>query len=205
MAVTTRVHEAMAEPVIQPGSEYAQHLASLEARFGTALAGAGFEAALVCSGPLLPVFRDDQSYPFRPQAWYSIWGPLPPAPDCFVYVKPGSRPVLLICSPPDFWYAPQTIPTGDWTGYFKMCLVGRLAEVRAALPQNLSQVALIGSPCPEMAAWGLGAENPEKLLLALDFTRAAKTPYELSMMRRANRLAARGHIAAAAGFAAGET
>ncbi len=78
-----------------------------------------------------------------------------------------------------------------------------LAAARAALPQDLSRVALIGESDPQIAAWGLAAQNPEKLLLALDFTRAVKTPYELSMLRRANRLGARGHIAAAAAFAAG--
>jgi Xaa-Pro dipeptidase len=205
MAVTTHVNDAMAEPMIDQGSEYEQHLASLEARFSAALAASGHDAALVYSGLLLPAFRDDQSYPFRPQAWYSIWGPLPPAPDCFVYVKPGSRPGLLICSPADFWFEQQTIPTGDWTSYFDIRMVGSLAAVRAALPQNLSRVALIGAPDPEMAGWGLAGENPERLLLALDFTRAVKTRFELSMLRRANRLTARGHVAAAAAFAARES
>ena len=78
-----------------------------------------------------------------------------------------------------------------------------LAGARAALPQDLSRVALIGEFDAQIAAWGLAAQNPEKLLLALDFTRAVKTPYELSMLRRANRLGARGHIAATAAFAAG--
>jgi Xaa-Pro dipeptidase len=183
--------------------EYEQHLASLQARFSAALAASEYDAVLVYSGLLLPAFRDDQSYPFRPQAWYSIWGPLPASPDCFVYLKPGSRPRLLISSPADFWYEQQTIPTGDWTRHFEILLFGSLAAIRAALPQDLSQVALLGSPGPEMADWGLGCENPEKLLLALDFTRAVKTPHELSMLRQANRLAARGHVAAAAAFAAG--
>ncbi len=203
MAVTTHVNDAMAEPLIDQGSEYEQHLASLQARFGAALAACRYDAVLVYSGLLLPAFRDDQSYPFRPQAWYSIWGPLPASPDCFVYLKPGSRPRLLICSPADFWYAQQTIPTGDWTRHFEILLFGSLAALRAALPQDMSQVALLGSPGPEMGTWGLGCENPEKLLLALDFTRAVKTRHELSMLRQANRLAARGHVAAAAAFAAG--
>ncbi len=205
MAVTTHADEAIPKPMSAPGSEYEQHLASLEARFGMALGHCGYDAALVYSGLLLPAFRDDQSYPFRPQAWYSIWGPLPPAPDCFIQVKPGSRPRLLICAPDDFWYAQQRLPEGDWTRHFDIQLCGSLAATRAALPQDMSQVALIGPPAPEMAAWGLGAENPEKLLLALDFTRAAKTPYELSMMRQANRLTVRGHAAAAAAFAAGSS
>jgi Xaa-Pro dipeptidase len=197
------VDDAMAEPMTDRGAAYAHHLESLQARFSVALQGASLEAALVHSGLLLPAFRDDQSYPFRPQAWYSIWGPLPPAPECFVYVKPGATPKLLICAPPDFWYELAGAPLGEWTRYFEIQVVPSLSAARAALPQDLSRVALIGEFDAQIAAWGLAAQNPEKLLLALDFTRAAKTPYELSLLRRANRLGARGHIAAAAAFATG--
>jgi len=203
MAVTTHVDEAMAEAMTDRLSEYEHHLESLQARFSVALKVASLEAVLVHSGLLLPAFRDDQTYPFRPQAWYSIWGPLPPAPECFIYVKPGTTPKLLICAPADFWYQQASEPLGEWTGYFEIQVVPSLAAARAALPQDLSRVALIGEFDAQIAGWGLAGQNPEKLLLALDFTRAVKTPYELSMLRRANRLGARGHIAAAAAFAAG--
>ncbi len=193
----------MAQPVTDLGSQYSDHLADLQARFNGALERCGYDAALICSGLLLPAFRDDQTYPFRAQAWFSIWAPLTPAPDCFVYVKPGSRPVLLISSPEDFWYEPASLPTGEWTRHFAIKQVPSLAAARAALPQDLSRVALIGEPGAEISHWGLAALNPEKLLLALDFTRAVKTPYERSMLRLANRLGAQGHVAAAAAFAAG--
>ena len=195
----------MAQPMNDRGAEYEHHLESLQARFDVALQAASLEAALVHSGLLLPAFRDDQTYPFKPQAWYSIWGPLPPAPQCFVYAKPGTIPRLLICAPADFWYEQAGAPTGEWTRYFEIQLVPSLAAARAALPQDLSRVALIGESDAQIAAWGLAAQNPEKLLLALDFTRAVKTPYELSLLRRANRLGARGHVAAAAAFAMGES
>jgi Xaa-Pro dipeptidase len=195
----------MAEPMTATtlGSEYAQHLATLQARFGAALEASGHDAALVYSGPVLPVFRDDQDYPFRAQAWFTIWAPLPPAPNCFFFVKPGAKPLLLICSPPDFWYEQPPLPTGDWTEHFELRRVDSLAAARAALPQDLSRVALIGQPSAGIGHWGVAAIDPEKLLLSLDFTRAVKTPYELSMLRLANRLGARGHVAAAAAFAAG--
>ena len=193
----------MTEAMTDSLSEYEQHLESLQARFSIALQGASFDAALVHSGLLLPAFRDDQSYPFRPQAWYSIWGPLPPAPECFVYVKPGTTPRLLICAPADFWYEQTSRPLGEWTRYFEIQLVPSLNAARAALPQDLSRVALIGESDAQIAAWGLAAQNPEKLLLALDFTRAVKTRHELSMLRGANQLGTRGHVAANAAFAAG--
>jgi Xaa-Pro dipeptidase len=195
----------MAQPVTDLGSEYEDHLANLQARFNSALEGCGYDAALIYSGLLLPAFRDDQSYPFRAQAWFSIWAPLAPTPDCFIYVRPGSSPKLLISSPEDFWYQQARLPTGEWTRHFAIQLLPSLAAVRAALPQDLSRVALIGEPGPELRHWGLAAVNPEKLLLALDFTRAVKTPYERSMLRLANRLGAAGHVAAAAAFAAGDS
>jgi Xaa-Pro dipeptidase len=86
MAVTTHVNDPMAQPVTDLGSEYKDHLADLQARFNSALERCGHGAVLICSGLLLAAFRDDQSYPFRAQAWFSIWSPLTPAPDCFVYV-----------------------------------------------------------------------------------------------------------------------
>ncbi len=144
----------MGEPTPRSGSEYEHHLESLQARFGAALTASRHDAALVYSGLLLPAFRDDQSYPFRAQAWYCIWGPLPPAPDCFIYVNPGSRPRLLICAPADFWYQQQGSPTGEWTRHFDIEVVESLAAVRAALPQNLSRVALIGAPARH---WRTGA------------------------------------------------
>ncbi len=128
----------------------------------------------------LPLFRDDQSYPFKPPAWYSIWGPLPAAPDCFVYLKPGFTPRLLICAPDDFWYEQVRAPpraTGLRVSKYSSFRASRRA--RAALPQDLSRVALLGECGAAFDHWGLGLQNPAKLLLALDFTRAIKTPYEL--------------------------
>jgi len=195
----------MAQPLTDLGGAYRDHLADLQARFHQALEASGHDAALIYSGRLLPAFRDDQSYPFRAQAWFAIWAPLPPLPDAFIYVRPGSRPRLLICSPEDFWYEPAAPPTGSWTAHFEIRLLPSLAAIRAALPQNLARAALIGAPEGEISRWGLGALNPEKLLLALDFTRAVKTPYERALLRQANRLGARGHAAAAAAFAAGDS
>jgi len=45
--------------------------------------------------------------------------------------------------------------------------------------------------------------NPPALMRRLDYVRAAKTPYELVCLREANRLGARGHLAAREAFAGG--
>jgi hypothetical protein len=47
MAVTTRVNDAMAEPVIDPWSEYPHHLAGLAHRLSMARAASGLGVVVV--------------------------------------------------------------------------------------------------------------------------------------------------------------
>ncbi|MCW3779836.1 Xaa-Pro dipeptidase, partial [Levilactobacillus namurensis] len=47
--------------------------------------------------------------------------------------------------------------------------------------------------------------NPEPALLYLEYQRSCKTPYEIAMMRQAQRMAVRGHRAAEAAFRAGHS
>ena len=186
-------------------SEYASHLASLQRRTEQALEACDLEAVLLYSGPLMPIFRDDQSQPFRAHAWFKAWAPVTDVPDCLLYVRPGERPRLLFHCPTDFWYESAPPPRAPWTSHFDIIAVPDLAAARAELPPSLKRTAFIGEAPAQVAAWDPGAINPPDLLLRLDFGRAVKTPYELSMLRAASRTAALGHRAAAAAFASGAT
>jgi hypothetical protein len=137
------------EPMTAAGTEYAQHLESLQARFSSALIATGHDAAEGAFGPASTGI-----------SWWSELSVPAPAQDCCVFVKAGSRPKLLICAPPDIWYAQATIPTGDWTGNVELQLVASRAEARAALPQDLSRVALSGEAGAELSNWGVAALNP---------------------------------------------
>jgi Xaa-Pro dipeptidase len=77
------------------------------------------------------------------------------------------------------------------------------AAARAALPEDLSRTAYIGNATPELLTWGVAAVNPRELMRRLDYDRAVKSPYELACLRAANRLGARGHLAAARAFERG--
>ena len=186
-------------------AEYADHAAAMQHRFERALAANGWDSALVYSGSLQPIFRDDQTQPFRAHAWFKAWAPLTAVPECLIQVRPGEKPLLLFHQPADFWHEPAPLPTGDWTRHFQLRAVPDLATARAALPHSLARTAFIGELPQAASRWGLGAINPEQLLLSLDFSRAVKTPYELSMLRAASHSAALGHRAAAAAFEAGAT
>lgn len=186
-------------------ASFGPHLETVAARTARALEQSGFASLLVHSGSLLTVFQDDRTYPFEAHAPFKVWAPLSDAPDSFVYFEPGRPPKLLLHAPADYWYKPAALPRAYWTKHFEICPIAERQAARAALPASLEGTAYIGDALPELASWGVSAVNPLNLMRRLDFTRAAKTPYELHCLREANRVAARGHLAAAAAFHSGAT
>src|SRR5262249_42933434 len=149
------------------------------------------------------VFLDDFHYPFRANAAFKLWAPLTDVADCFVFFQPGRRPRMLFHRPADYWHKPADLPEGYWTRHFDLHAVSDRAAARLLLPEDLSRTAYLGETLPELSAWGIGAVNPESLVLRMDFARAAKTPYELVCMREASRRGALGHLAAVDAFRKG--
>lgn len=182
---------------------FGSHLQAVCRRTAEALQICGFEALLVHSGSLLPVFHDDRTYPFEVNAPFKVWLPLTDVPDCFVHFQPARRPRLLFHRPTDYWYKSAPLPEAEWTAHYEILPCGDLAATRAALPPDLSRTAYVGENFGALAGWGVGAINPARLIRHLDYSRAVKSPYELACLRSANRLGARGHGAAARAFAAG--
>jgi Xaa-Pro dipeptidase len=182
---------------------FGPHLKFVCERTARALAACGYSGLLVHSGSLVPVFEDDRSYAFEAHAPFKIWAPLGDVPDSFVWFEPGRQPRLLVHRPADYWHKPADPPHGYWVRHFDVRLVSDLAATRAALPPVLAQAAYIGDAFVELPTWGVKAVNPPALMRRLDYDRAAKTPYELACLREANRLGARGHLAAREAFDAG--
>jgi Xaa-Pro dipeptidase len=183
---------------------FAAHSELLRSRYAGALEACGFTSVLIHAGAPPAVFEDDQHYPFRVNAAFKSWVPLTDVPDSWLYFEPGLTPLLIFSRPEDFWYKAAALPEGYWTRHFEIRPAKDRNAAREALPDDLSRTAFIGAPDEEIASWGACA-NPRELILRLDFTRAVKSPYELACLRHANRLGARGHVAAARAFAAGAT
>lgn len=186
-----------------PDLLFTEHIQTLTRRTDQALAACGFDTLVLHSGRAPGVFLDDQHYPFRAHAPFRAWCPLAEAPDCLLALRRGERPWLVLCLPDDYWHLPPQRPEADWTRAFDIREAPTPAATRAALPSRLGRTAFIGAPFPELPSWGFDAINPESLILRLDYERAVKTRYEVDCLRRANRIAARGHLAAARAFAAG--
>ena len=182
---------------------YGPHLEALCQRSARALAACGYTALLLHSGSLLPVFEDDQTYPFRAHAPFKVWVPLTDAPDSFLWFEPGATARLIVHRCADYWHKPAQLPQDYWVRHFDVRTVADREGARRELPADLSRAAYIGDAFAELARWGVGAINPPDLMRWLDFPRAVKSPYELDCLREASRLGARGHRAAERAFAAG--
>ena len=182
-------------------SLYPAHLATLRARADQALALGGFDHLLIAASTPLGKFLDDQDYPFVANPHFKHWLPLTDAPGSWIAYTPGSRPKLVFVQPRDYWHVVPEAPHGYWVEHFDIVTVRSAAEAVAQLPRGHG--AVLAPACP--AIDGVTANNPQAVLDYLHWHRSYKTPYELALMREANRIGARAHRAAEAAFHAGRS
>ena len=182
---------------------FAAHLEAVKKRSAVALSATGYDALLVHAGTPPLLFQDDHHLPFKVQAPFKVWTPLTDAPDSFVYFVPGRKPLLLLHAPVDYWHKSPELPRTYWSDAFDIVSCPDRAAARGALPKDMARTAFIGEPFAELVSWGVGSINPEHLMAQLDYSRAAKTPYEVAALLEANVLGARGHAAAEKAFRAG--
>ena len=180
---------------------YAQHLDTLRERADKALALGGFDHLLVAAGTPLGKFLDDQDYPFVVNPHFKHWLPLTDAPGSWIAYTPGAKPKLVFVQPRDYWHVVPEAPHGYWVEHFDIAIVRNAAEAVAQLPKG--RRAVITPACPSID--GVEANNPQPVLDYLHWHRSYKTPYELELMREANRIGTRAHRAAERAFRAGES
>ncbi|MDE3071774.1 MAG: Xaa-Pro dipeptidase [Pseudomonadota bacterium] len=185
----------------QLASLYPQHLSTLRDRADQALALGGFDHLVIAAGMPGLKFLDDAHYPYVANPHFKHWLPLTNAPGSWLVYTPGSPPKLVFLQPRDYWHVVPDAPSGYWVGAFDIAVVRTPQEALAQLPRGRS--AVIGEPCPDTA--GIAINNPVAVLDYLHWHRSYKTPYELALMREANRIGARAHRAAEAAFRAGES
>lgn len=182
-----------------PEPLFSDHLLEVRRRMDRALESAGFDGVLIPSGLPPLQFADDQTYPFKPTAYFRQW--VPDAwPGCFLAYQPGRRPRLFFHQPVDYWYQPPAVPDAPWIGEYDLCVLREPAEIRDQLAANGRWVTL----GPDDPAWDrLGEPNPPSFVAELDYARAAKTPWEIECLARASCSGARAHRAAERAFRAG--
>jgi Xaa-Pro dipeptidase len=180
---------------------YADHVDMLRKRCHALLNDTGYDHLLIASGRERFQFLDDRPYPFRASPQFLAWLPLEDHSDGWLLLTPGERPKLLYHQPRDYWHLPPADPEGFWVEHFDIVVLRRPEDARAHLPPASARCAIIGE-----REWALGdivPNNPSEILNPLHFQRAWKSLYEIECMRRANRRAVRGHLAAEGAFRAG--
>ena len=180
---------------------YPQHLATVRHHADQALALGGFDHLLIAAGMPGSKFLDDNSYPYAVSPQFKYWLPLIHAPGSWLAYTPGARPKLVFLQPRDYWHVVPAAPSGYWVKQFEIVIVRTAEEAVAELPRR--RCATIAEPSAAVA--GIEANNPGPVLDYLHYHRARKTPYELELMREANRIGTRAHRAAEQAFRMGES
>jgi Xaa-Pro dipeptidase len=182
-------------------SLYPPHLATLRKRADRALELGQFDHLVIAAGTPLRKFLDDQDYPFVANPHFRHWLPLTDAPGSWIVYTPGSTPKLVFLQPRDYWHVVPAAPSGYWVEHFDIVIVRNATEALAQLPGG--RCAVIAPACPGIE--GIEINNPPAVLDYLHWQRSYKTPYELELMREANRIGTRAHRAAERAFRAGES
>lgn len=179
-------------------SLYQAHLVHLQQATSHLLEESGFTSLLIFSGRAEHYFLDDYHPPFKANPHFLYWMPmLGHVQESWLCFTPGQKPVLYLHSPDDFWHITTAIPQEPWCDYLEIELFCDASRLPFAAPGQ--STALIS---PQPFDLQHTQHNPAELLHGLHFLRAVKTPWEQHCLRCANQLAARGHQAAEALFAA---
>jgi len=182
------------------GSLYPAHVQELCARHDHALENSGASHAIIFSGCPKTAFLDDFRYPFKPNAHFLSWAPLPNLPLSYIVYTPGDLPQLIYYLPHDYWHPVPGQPEGYWTDQFDIRIVHSLDDVTKHLPEDSEKCILIGEVEDDAHAFGIERINPTSAINILHFARGVKTDYEIACMRLASRRGVRGHVAAEAAF-----
>lgn len=185
-------------------SAYADHIATVRARFDAALEATNFDSVLVYAGQPRLAFLDDNPYPYRVNPLFKYWIPVTQSPKSALFYQPGQKPVVFLFQPRDFWHAQAQVPKEEWQDYVELVIVDDQKKIESHLGDKLKDAALLGEDFAEpVASWPVKARNPQALLDHLHFHRAIKTDWEVQNLRVANERAAKAHLAARAAFFAG--
>ncbi len=185
-------------------SAYAQHIDVLQQRWGDALSGNGFDAALIGAGARQNYFLDDQAPVFRANPHLAQWLEAAGCEHALLLVRPGQRARLFFYQPRDYWHQPPTPPdvgTSLEIAVFESPDALVDAACRAVARDN--RVALVGDPLGMSSNLPVADVNPAQVLNQIHYARAIKTPFEIECMRHATRIGVAGHRAARDMYLAG--
>jgi len=183
------------------GALYSHHASVMRQRADEALARGGFDHLVIPSGTLHYQAFDDRDYPYAVNPNFKAWLPLTKLPNSWLVYTPGQRPKVIFYQPFDYWHVVPDAPNGWWVEHVDIEIIRTPDDALALLPKDAARCAILGEPQSALGAFV--PNNPAPVIDYLDWQRGYKTPYEIALMREAQRLGVRGHRAAEAAFRAG--
>lgn len=166
---------------------YREHLDWLQTAVERALAfaaeaGETYDSIVFHAGSEQIYHRDDHPVPFHSDAHFTRFAPLT-GPGHVVHFRVGKTMRLLRFAPADFWCEAEPWPDHPVRDSWESMSVLSEDELVEKIGSS-GRTAFIGSDTA--LAGRLGADvEPPRLLAALDWERATKTPYEIECLRRA--------------------
>jgi len=183
------------------GALYSHHASVMRQRADEALARGGFDHLVIPSGTQHYQAFDDRDYPYAVNPNFKAWLPLTKLPNSWLVYTPGQRPKVIFYQPFDYWHVVPDAPNGWWVEHVDIEIIRKPDDALALLPKDAARCAILGEPQSALGAFV--PNNPAPVIDYLDWQRGYKTPYEIALMREAQRLGVRGHRAAEAAFRAG--
>ncbi len=180
---------------------YSSHLVELKRRADEALQRGGFDHLVIPSGTQHWQVFDDRDYPYAVNPQFKHWLPLTKLPYSWLVYTPGKKPQAIYYQPRDYWHVVPAAPSGWWVEHFDIHVIRKPEDAIALLPKDASRCAIVGEAPSTLGAFA--PNNPEAVVNYLEYQRSYKTPYEVALMREAQKLAIKGHRAAEAAFRGG--
>ncbi len=185
---------------------YADHVRIRRERAALALSETGFDALVLDSGSPFRYWADDMDAPHHEAAHFAHWVPLA-GPHHLLLVRPDAEPLLVRVAPEDYWYEQAPLGSPFWVPRFDLREVPTREQAWELVAKDGRRSAYVGDAPAEAKQRGFKAAdiNPPALVAHLDWDRSYKSAYEVACIEEAERMAARGHVAARAAFQAGSS
>ena len=184
-------------------TSYGAHLKHVLSFYDSLMENQNLSGLVIPSGIPKQQFLDDNPYPFKVNVHFKALLSVTDVPHSYIIYQPGCKPVLVFFQPEDYWHVVPADPEGIWVDSFAIKIVRGKDDWRAYLPSQRQGLVWIGEPQKELASLNISTINPEKLLHAIHFRRASKSPYEIACLREASLTAAKGHLVAKEVFLTG--
>ncbi|MEN1729417.1 MAG: Xaa-Pro dipeptidase, partial [Pseudomonadota bacterium] len=169
---------------------FLRHIETRRQMIDQILSDLGYDALLIHSGRPEMRFLDDHPPPFRANAPFVSWVPLPAAEDSLLEIRTGQRPRLWFYQPDDYWHLPPDHPADWWADEFDIEICRSPDDWRNCFRTQRSLAVI--ARARDIAEVINGADlNPPALIQRMDEARTRKTAWERECIAMANQTAVR--------------